>query len=83
MYSLVFTAKADAQLGKLDPPVKERIVAALQRLRFQPRAHLKKLVGEEGYRFRVGDYRVVVDIIENKLVVLVLRVARRSVVYDR
>lgn len=82
MYKLVFTATADSQLEKLDKPVKERIIRSLERIRFIPEPHLKKLVGEPGYRFRVGDYRVIVDLIKDELVILIIKIGHRKSVYD-
>ena len=53
--------------------IKERIVVALERLRIRPGScDIKKLVGMQGYRFRVGDYRVIFDMDKDKLIILVL-----------
>ena len=41
----------------------------------------KKLQGRDGYRLRVGDGRVLYEIQDNKLVILVLKVAPRGEVY--
>ncbi|WP_434743790.1 type II toxin-antitoxin system RelE family toxin [Micromonospora sp. SH-82] len=46
-------------------------------------AGCRKLVGEDGqWRIRIGDYRVVYAIFDQELVVLVVRVAHRSSVYE-
>lgn len=41
----------------------------------------KKLQGREGYRLRVGDWRVIYEIQNDQLVILVLRIAQRAEVY--
>lgn len=82
MYEIIFSANADKQLSKLERAVKERILHALERVRVRPELYVKKLVGEEGYRLRVGDYRVIVDIDHGKLVVLVIKIGHRSTIYN-
>ena len=82
MYELIYSPSALRQLEKLEKPVQERVVTALERLRIRPEAcDIKKLVGMQGYRFRVGDYRVIFDIIEEQLNILALKIGHRSKVY--
>ena len=45
-------------------------------------ANVKKLVGQPGYRLRVGDWRVVYDVDSGRLVVRVLRIGTRGGVYE-
>jgi mRNA interferase RelE/StbE len=45
-------------------------------------SNVKKLTGQPGYRLRVGDWRVIYDIEQGRLVVRVLRVAPRGGVYE-
>jgi mRNA interferase RelE/StbE len=42
-----------------------------------------KLVGDPGYKLRVGDYRIIMDIENNKLKILVLKVGQRKNIYDK
>ena len=84
MYILIYSEKADKQLGKLPREIKERIIIALERLRIRPEScDIKKLVGVEGYRFRVGDYRVIFDKEEEKLLIFVIEIGHRKNIYDR
>lgn len=71
-YEIHFTDKAFKQLKKLNKNDQERIIKSLERIRIRPEAYLTKLVGDPGYRLRVGDYRLIIDIIQEKLVILVL-----------
>jgi mRNA interferase RelE/StbE len=80
-YKILFTNRALKQLKRLERQDQERIIAALKRIRIRPGAHVKKLVGEKAYRLRVGDYRVIMDIIDDKLIILVLTVGQRGNVY--
>ena len=83
MYELIYSPSALKQLEKLEHNIKERIVVALERLRIRPEScDIKKLVGTTGYRFRVGDYRVIFDMEKDKLIILVLQIGHRKNVYD-
>ena len=62
--------------------IRQRIIAALERIRTRPDAYVRKLVGDDGYRLRVGNYRVIVDLDKEKLIILVLRIGHRRNVYE-
>ncbi len=82
MYELIYSPSALKQLEKLEHKIKERIIFALERLRVRPEScDIKKLVGMQGYRFRVGDYRIIFDIEEDKLIILVLKIGHRKNIY--
>ncbi|RCV63683.1 mRNA interferase RelE/StbE [Methanophagales archaeon] len=82
-YEIIFSDKALKQLKKMERNVQERIIAALERIRIRPEAYVTKLVGDPGYRLRVGDYRVIMDIENKELHILVLKVGHRKKIYDR
>jgi mRNA interferase RelE/StbE len=84
-YKVFFRPSADRQLRKLPAGVQCRIVAEVATLAANPRpAGVVKLAGEENlWRIRIGNYRVVYEIHDDRLIVLVLRVANRKDVYRR
>ncbi|VVB88773.1 ParE toxin of type II toxin-antitoxin system, parDE [uncultured archaeon] len=82
-YEIIFSDKAFRQLGKLERNLQERIIAVLERVRIRPEAYVTKLVGDPGYKLRVGDYRVIMDIDNKRLKILVLKVGHRKNIYDR
>ncbi len=81
MYSVAFSDVAKKQLYKLPREIQERIIAALERIRIRPEAYIVKLVGIQGYKLRVGDYRVLLDIEQNTLIIFVITVGHRKNVY--
>ncbi|WMT45518.1 MAG: type II toxin-antitoxin system RelE/ParE family toxin [Cuniculiplasma divulgatum] len=81
-YEVLFSDLALKQLRKLDQEARQRIIATIERIRVRPDAYVKKLVGDEGYRLRVGNYRVILDLDKEKLIILVLRIGHRRNVYD-
>ncbi len=82
-YEIIFSDKALKQLKKMEKNVQERIIAVLERIRIRPEAYVTKLVGDPGYKLRVSDYRIIMDIDNQKLLILVLKVGHRKNIYDR
>lgn len=82
-YRIRFTPKASKQVGWLEKPISRRIRLYLERLDPQnPRLVGKPLSGESGFwRYRVGDYRILVSIEDDELFVLVVDVDHRRQVY--
>lgn len=74
-------------MKKLDRNVAKRIIAKLREISQleDPRSTGKALVGNLTglWRYRVGDYRIVCDIEDEVLLILVIDVAHRSKVYKR
>jgi mRNA interferase RelE/StbE len=83
LYEIIFSQKAKKQLFKLEKVIQERIISALERIRIRPEAYITKLVGDLGYKLRVRDYRVIMDIDKNKLLVLVIKIGHRRSVYEK
>jgi mRNA interferase RelE/StbE len=83
-YVVEFAKRAEKDLRRIDTRYIPRIVEAAENLASDPRPPgAKKLVGSEHtYRIRVGDYRVIYEIEDTKLVVLVVRVRHRQGAYD-
>jgi mRNA interferase RelE/StbE len=82
-YEVTFSDFADKQLSKLPLDVQNRVVSTLKRCRIRPYAYVKKLVGSKYFRMRVGDYRVIIDIINNKLIIHVIEVGHRKNIYKK
>ena len=80
-YEILFSDKALKQLKKMERHVQERIIAAMERVRIKPEKYVTKLVGDPGYKLRVGDYRIMMDIDNKKLQVLVLKIGHRKNIY--
>ena len=78
-----FARSATKDLRGIDRKWIPRIVAQIASLADDPRpAGCKKLVGSEHtYRIRIGDYRVIYEILDDVLVVLIVRIRHRRDVY--
>jgi len=84
-YRVSLAPSAARELRKFDPDVRRRIQAALDLLATEPRPPAAtRLVGGSGeWRVRTGNYRIVYEINDDQLLVLVFRMAHRREVYDR
>ncbi len=82
-YTLIFDNKAIEQLEKLPKSVRKRIFKKIQRAKENPHRFFEKLVGREEYKLRIGDYRVIADINDSQLKILVLYADHRKRVYQR
>jgi len=81
-YSLLILKRAQRELAALAGEPYERVKDAIMRLADDPRpSGCTKLVGREGWRIRVGDYRVVYEIDDRQRVVTVLHIGHRKDVY--
>lgn len=84
-YAVEIAPAAVRQLRKLDITARRRVQAAIELLADDPRPpKARKLVGGAGeWRVRTGDYRIVYEIQDGRLLVLVVAVGHRREVYDR
>ena len=81
MYEIEFST-AEKQLYRLERNTQVRIISTLERIRIKPYTHVKKLVGSDYFRLRVGDYRVILDIKESKLLIFIIEVGHRKNIYS-
>ena len=83
-YRIEFRAAAARALRKLDPAIQGRIQGVIALLGSDPRPPgARKLQGRDGFRVRVGDYRIVYTIHDDVLVVVVVTLGHRRAVYER
>ena len=83
MYEIIFSDISLKQLNKLEKNIQERIISSLERIRIRPESYLIRLVDDPGYKLRVGDYRVIIDLDKTKLIILVIKIVYRKNVYKR
>jgi mRNA interferase RelE/StbE len=83
-YRVEIAETAAKSIAKLQPQVALRVRNVILDLAENLRPHsVKKLRGENAYRIRVGDYRVVYTINDRVVLVIVIRVGLRRDVYIR
>ncbi len=82
MYRIEVKRSAQKELAQISPPYNKRIIEAIDTLATDPRpAGVKKLKGEEAYRIRVADYRIVYTIQDTIKIVEIQRIGHRKDIY--
>jgi mRNA interferase RelE/StbE len=84
VYRIVFTRSADKVLRSMPRELALRIRDRLDVLAQDPytqQSNVTKLQNRSGFRLRVGDWRVIYDIEDYKLIILVLKIGPRGEVY--
>lgn len=82
---VIYTRAAERMLAKLDVQVQQRIVSCMNDIEKldNPRSEGGPLTGNRrgSWRYRVGQYRVICDIIDKEKTIIVVRLGHRSSVY--
>lgn len=86
-YSVEYTPQAVRSLKKLDKHTRHLILAWIEKNLIgceDPRQHGKGLTANRSgqWRYRVGDYRIIAEIMDDKIVILVLNIGHRSNIYE-
>ena len=84
-YRIEVAPSAVRQLRKLDRVAQRRVQGAIELVASEPRPNgAKKLIGGDGeWRVRTGDHRIVYELHDHVLLVLVVAVGHRSDIYER
>ena len=81
-YGIFILRRAQKELAQLPGVAYERAKSAIRRLAENPRPRgCRKLSGRDGWRIRVGDYRVIYEIDGTRRIVTVLHIGHRRDVY--
>ncbi|MCY3410159.1 MAG: type II toxin-antitoxin system RelE/ParE family toxin [Candidatus Heimdallarchaeota archaeon] len=82
-YNIQYSQSAVKELKKLEKSISENIVKAIERIRIRPYEFVQKIVGTNYFRLKVRDYRVIIDIKNDELIILVIQVAHRRNIYKK
>lgn len=83
-YRIVIKQSAAKEIERIQREDRVRIVERIRSLAFDPRpAGIRKLSGQEKYRIRQGSYRILYQIIDQELIVQVVKVVHRRDIYER
>ena len=83
MFKVIFDDKAIEFLEKLDKISRERIFNKIMSTKEDPFHYFEKLTKSKFYKLRVGNYRIIADIDENEIEILVLLIGHRKNIYDK
>ena len=84
MYTVFTTKSFDKSIARLPRNWQKRIVAKIKEVAMDPHVpnnNLTRLQGRDAYRLRVGDWRVIYELHDDRLVMLILEVGPRGGIY--
>ncbi|MBS3123125.1 type II toxin-antitoxin system RelE/ParE family toxin [Candidatus Woesearchaeota archaeon] len=80
-YQIIWDDKCRDILRKIHPDDAKRIVKKVNSTVDDPNHYLESLVEIKSYKLRVGDYRLLVDLDEDKKVIYVILIGHRRDIY--
>ena len=86
-YKVVFTNEAKKQLKKLDKHIAALIIGWIEKNLegcTNPRQHGKPLIADRigQWRYRIGDYRIICEIQDEEIIILILEIGHRRNIYE-
>jgi mRNA interferase RelE/StbE len=82
VWTVIWSEKSVKQLGKLDKKLARRIRDRVEEITDDPYKATKRLVNSVLYSLRVGDYRVIMDLKRERLIIFVVSASHRKNSYD-
>ena len=82
-YRIVIRKSAAKEIERIEKKDRIRIIEKIRGLAFEPHPHgSKKLSGQEKYRIRQGNYRILYQVIDDELIINVVKIGHRRDVYQ-
>lgn len=81
-WAVIWSKIAEKQLDRLPQEIAIRILSKTDDVEKNPFVYLERLSNSSLYKFRVGNYRIIVDVVNDKLILHFVLVKKRSRVYD-
>ena len=83
-YNVIIRTSAKKELKRLDNNMHERVVQRIVELKENPRpVGCEKLGGQDSYRIRIGDFRVVFTIDDKEKLVEIIKIGDRKEIYKK
>jgi mRNA interferase RelE/StbE len=82
-YEIIISPQAMKDLKNLPKDVSARIISTLEQIQDDPAKSVYRLQDSSLYSVHVGEYRVILDILHQKLLILVIRVGHRRNIYRK
>ncbi len=81
VWQIIWSIKSIKQLEKSDTKNSQRIIRSILCCRDDPFRFVTRLANSPFYRLRVGDYRVIMDLEQNLLIIFVVELDKRGRIY--
>jgi len=81
-WTAIWSDSAKKELKRLPLDIQRRILDKTDDVEEDPFQYLEKLAGQPFYKYRVGNYRIIVDVVNDKIILYLLKVKKRSRAYQ-
>ena len=82
-WTVIYPPKAEKDLERLGVNLAKKVILKMDEIALDPYNLLDKMVNSPYYKFRIGEYRGIVDIVNDKLILIVVKIKHRSQVYKK
>ncbi|MFA5050476.1 MAG: type II toxin-antitoxin system RelE/ParE family toxin [Candidatus Micrarchaeia archaeon] len=82
MYKIIFSKSSEKEFLSLENELQMRISSILLRITINPKNYIARLSGLDLYKLRVGNYRIILDLDEEKKEILIHKIGHRKNIYD-
>ena len=85
-YTVEYTSKSRKDLQKLPLNIAQNIILSINSIKGEPYYYVKKIKGTKNYPLythRVGEYRVILDIEDDRLLIIVIEAGHRRKIYRK
>lgn len=84
IWTVIFTSKAEKDMEKLPDDIAKRIILKIEEIaQDDPYQKLDKMTNSPYYKLRVGVYRGIINIVNDKMILQLVKVKHRSHVYKK
>lgn len=83
VWIVIYSNKAEKDLLSIPKEIAQEMVSRMDVVALDPYKYLHKLRGIDLYKYRVGQYRAIIQLLNKKLIVHVVKVKHRSIVYKK
>ena len=81
VWTVIYSSKAEKDLDILGAELAKKIIILMDEIVMNPYKLLEKMTNSPYYKFRIGAYRGIVNIVNDKLILQVVKIKHRSQVY--
>lgn len=81
-WTIIISEHAEKQLNKIPQVIGDRIALKLKDVQEEPFTYISRMVNSPNYKLRVGAYRVIMQVINDKLIIHIVEIVKRDRAYN-
>lgn len=81
-WKIIYSTYVAKQIDRLPENMRNRIISKLNDVKESPFTYIERLKNSKLYKLRVGHYRILITVLSDKMILHLVKVAKRSKVYD-